>query len=147
MLSGLLAIILYLLASTLLTVKLVRGRQPDCQHNQTRMIALAAVVIHANLLYATLLTPEGLNLGILHAASLVAMTTSLLLVLSMFVEPVENLGIAVFPVAAPMAPPIIAPEPAPMATPLSVVLIPAHPKPPSTNTPSNTGTRPMPVSR
>jgi len=100
MLSGLLAIILYLLASTLLTVKLVRGMQPDCQRNQTRLVALAAVIIHANLLYATLLTPEGLNLGIFHAASLVAMTTSLLLVLSMFVEPVENLGIAVFPVAA-----------------------------------------------
>ncbi len=100
MLSGLLAIILYLLASALLTVKLVRGMEPACQRNQTRMIGLAAVVIHGSLLYATLLTPEGLNLGIFHAASLVAMTTSLLLVLSMFVEPVENLGIAVFPVAA-----------------------------------------------
>lgn len=100
MLPGLLAIILYLLASALLTVRLVRGLEPTSQRHQTRMIGLAAVVIHASLLYTTLLTPEGLNLGIFHAASLVAMTTSLLLLLSMFVEPVDNLGIAVFPVAA-----------------------------------------------
>ena len=100
MISGLLAIILYLLASALLTVKLVRGIEPDRPRKQMCMIGLAAVIIHASLLYSTLLTPAGLNLGIFHAASLVAMTTSLLLLLSMLVEPVENLGIAVFPLAA-----------------------------------------------
>jgi ABC-type uncharacterized transport system permease subunit len=100
MLSGLVAITLYLLASALLTIKLMRGIEPTSSRNQTCMIGLAAVIIHASLLYSTLLTPEGLNLGIFHAASLLAMTTSLLLLLSMLVEPVENLGIAVFPVAA-----------------------------------------------
>ena len=100
MLAGLLAIILYLLGSALLIAKLLRGTGLDSQHIQVRMIGLAAVIIHASLLYSTLLTPAGLNLGIFHAASLVTMTTSLLLLLSMFVEPVENLGIAVFPLAA-----------------------------------------------
>jgi ABC-type uncharacterized transport system permease subunit len=100
LLPGFLAIALYLLASALLTVILLRGTDAACQRNQVLMIGLAAVVIHGGLLYTSLLTPAGLNLGIFHAASLVAMTTSLLLLLSAFVEPVENLGIAVFPVAA-----------------------------------------------
>jgi len=100
LLPGFLAIALYLLASALLTVMLMRGNDAARQRNQALMIGLAAVVIHGGLLYTSLLTPAGLNLGIFHAASLVAMTTSLLLLLSAFVEPVENLGIAVFPVAA-----------------------------------------------
>jgi ABC-type uncharacterized transport system permease subunit len=100
LLPGFLAILLYLLASGLLTVILLRGTDAACQRNQVLMIGLAAVIIHGGLLYTSLLTPAGLNLGIFHAASLVAMTTSLLLLLSAFVEPVENLGIAVFPVAA-----------------------------------------------
>jgi ABC-type uncharacterized transport system permease subunit len=100
LLPGFLAIALYLLASVLLTVKLMRGSAAAFPRTRVIMIGLAAVVIHASLLYKTLLTPEGLNLGIFHAASLVAMTTALLLLLAAFVEPVENLGIAVFPVAA-----------------------------------------------
>jgi len=100
MLPGFLAIALYLLASTLLTAKLVRGTAADYRRMQTLMIGLAAVVIHGSLLYTSLLRPEGLNLGIFHAASLVAMTTALLLLLAAFLEPVDNLGIAVFPVAA-----------------------------------------------
>jgi ABC-type uncharacterized transport system permease subunit len=102
MLPGFLAIVLYLFASALLTVKLVRGGNTAtaCQHKQALVIGLAAVVIHGGLLYTSLLTPAGLNLGIFHAASLVAMTTSLLLLLAAFVEPVENLGIVVFPIAA-----------------------------------------------
>ena len=100
LLPEILAIVLYLLASALLTVTLIRGNGAASRRTQVIMIALAAAVIHGGLLYTSLLTPEGLNLGIFHAASLVAMTTALLLLLATFVEPVENLGIAVFPVAA-----------------------------------------------
>ena len=100
MLSGLLAIALYLLATALLTAILLRGIDSGCMRRQTLMIGLAAVVIHGSLLYSSLLTPNGLNLGIFHAASLVAMTTALLLLLAACIEPVENLGIAVFPLAA-----------------------------------------------
>ena len=100
-LPGLLAIVLYLLASTLLTVRLMRGvHGVGCQRNLVMMIGLGATVIHGLILYPAILTDEGLNLGIFYAASLVAMTTSLLLVLASFIEPVENLGIPVFPTAA-----------------------------------------------
>jgi ABC-type uncharacterized transport system permease subunit len=100
MLSALLAIALYLLATILLTAILLRGSDSGSMRRQTLMIGLAAVVIHGSLLYSSLLTPNGLNLGIFHAASLVAMTTSPLLLLAAYIEPVENLGIAVFPLAA-----------------------------------------------
>ena len=100
-LPGLLAIFLYLFASALLAVRLVRGTQDaGCLRNQVLMFGLAAAVIHGLILYRTILTDEGLNLGIFHAASLVAMTASLLLVLASFIDPVDNLGIPVFPIAA-----------------------------------------------
>jgi ABC-type uncharacterized transport system permease subunit len=100
-LPGLLAIILYLLAGALLLARLMRG-VPDagCQRSQIMMIGLAAIFIHGSLLYPAIMTAEGLNLGIFYAASLVAFTAALLLLLATFVEPVENLGIPVFPVAA-----------------------------------------------
>jgi ABC-type uncharacterized transport system permease subunit len=101
-LPGLLAIVLYLLASTLLLTRLMRGQQEDagCRHSQIMMVALAAIFIHGSVLYPAIITADGLNLGIFYAASLVALTASLLLLLATFVEPVENLGIPVFSVAA-----------------------------------------------
>ncbi|MEN8205844.1 MAG: cytochrome c biogenesis protein CcsA [Pseudomonadota bacterium] len=100
-LPGLLAIVLYLLASGLLLAKLMHGVPcTGCQRNQPLMLGLAAVFIHGSILYPAIITASGLNLGIFYAASLVAMTTALLLVLASFIEPVENLGIPVFVVAA-----------------------------------------------
>ena len=64
MLPGLLAIALYLLATALLMAILLRGSDSGCMRRQTLMIGLAAVVIHGSLLYSSLLTPNGLNLGI-----------------------------------------------------------------------------------
>jgi ABC-type uncharacterized transport system permease subunit len=100
-LTGILAVTLYLLASGLLTLRLVQGTAKiGCTCNQIVMIGLAASVIHAGTLYPAILTGSGLNLGFFHAASLIALTAAVLLILSSFFEPVENLGIAVFPAAA-----------------------------------------------
>jgi ABC-type uncharacterized transport system permease subunit len=100
-LPGLLAIVLYLLASALLLARLMRG-VPDasCQRSQIMMLGLAAIFIHGSVLYPAIMTADGLNLGIFYAASLVAFTAALLLLLATFVEPVENLGIPVFSAAA-----------------------------------------------
>jgi ABC-type uncharacterized transport system permease subunit len=100
-LPGLLAITLYLIASILLTVRLMRGSiEFSCQRNHIVLLGLAAALLHAMLLYPAILTPGGLNLGFFYAASLVALTTALLLLIATVFEPVENLGIPVFPVAA-----------------------------------------------
>jgi len=100
-LTGLLAILLYLLACGLLTIRLVRPPAVGgCQRTQALISAGAAIIIHAILLYPTILTASGLNLGFFNAASLIALTTALLLLLASLLEPVENLGIPVFPLAA-----------------------------------------------
>lgn len=100
-LPGLLAIALYLIASILLTVRLLRDTvEYVCHCNHIILMGLAAVLIHAVILYPAIIAPGGLNLGFFFAASLIALTTALLLLLAMLFEPVENLGIAVFPVAA-----------------------------------------------
>jgi ABC-type uncharacterized transport system permease subunit len=100
-LPGLLAIVLYLLASALLLTRLLRAEADVVsQHHYALLLGLAAVIIHGTLLYPAVITPSGLNLGIFYAASLVTMTTALLLLLAALSEPVDNLGIAVFPVAA-----------------------------------------------
>lgn len=101
LLPGLLAITLYLLVSVLLAFRLGKGADvPRCQRKQVLISAAGAVAIHAAFLYPTIHTSIGLNLGFFHAASLIALTTALLLLLAAIFQPVENLGIAVFPLAA-----------------------------------------------
>jgi ABC-type uncharacterized transport system permease subunit len=98
---GLIAIALYLLASVLLTARLVYGDNVYVRRKtQILMIAVAAAVIHGGLLYQSILTPTGMALGFFNAASLIALLTATLLLLASFQEPVENLGIPVFAVAA-----------------------------------------------
>ena len=100
-LPGLLSIFLYLLASALLVRRLARGADaPDCQRTVILLGSFGAVAIHGIFLYPAILHESGLNLGFFYAASLIALTTSLMLVLANTFEPVENLGIGIFPLAA-----------------------------------------------
>ena len=100
-LPGLLSIILYLTATTLLVLRLARGGVLfTCQRKQVLMISAGAIIIHAAFLYPLILQPGGLNLGFFYAASLITLTTTLLLAIADLFQPVENLGIGVFPLAA-----------------------------------------------
>jgi ABC-type uncharacterized transport system permease subunit len=100
-LPGLLAIILYLLASIMLVRRLVSGAEvPGCQRTAIMLVSIGAAAVHAVFLYPGILQESGLNLGFFYAASLIALTAALLLVLATVSEPVENLGIGVFPLAA-----------------------------------------------
>jgi ABC-type uncharacterized transport system permease subunit len=100
-LFGLLAIVLYLLATGLLVARLARGpAEIDGSRNRILLIGFAAVVVHGGLLYPSILTAGGLNLGFFNAASLIALLIACLLLLACFQEPVETLGIPVFSIAA-----------------------------------------------
>ena len=100
-LFGLLAIMLYLLASGMLIMRLALPPMcGDCKRMRIFITGGVALLLHGMLLYPSILTDNGLNLGFFNAASLIALTTALLLLLAAFIEPVDNLGIAVFPVAA-----------------------------------------------
>lgn len=59
-----------------------------------------AVILHAFVLHQGIVTPNGLNLGIFNAASLVTWVIALLLLLSLPSKPIENLIIVLFPSAA-----------------------------------------------
>jgi len=64
------------------------------------MLALGGVLLHSLLLYQTVLTASGLDLGFFNALSLVAWLIVLLMVLASLMWPVANLGIVVFPIGA-----------------------------------------------
>ena len=101
LLPGLLSILLYLLATGLLVARLAHGpAEVDVHRNRILWIGFAAVVIHSVLLYPSILTAGGLNLGFFNAVSLIALLIACLLLLACFQEPVETLGIPVFSIAA-----------------------------------------------
>ena len=63
-------------------------------------LGLAGVALHTLVLSQTIITDNGLNLGIFNAASLAAWIIVLALMLSAISKPVENLGIVLLPLAA-----------------------------------------------
>lgn len=95
------AVALYLGASALLVRRLVR-RDDAIERLRIAAMAMAtaAVALHALPLAHTLWTPNGLNLRFFSSASLIGWTMAVLLLVTSVRRPVENLGLAVFPVAA-----------------------------------------------
>jgi ABC-type uncharacterized transport system permease subunit len=93
------AILLYLATGTLLAVRLTRTlTQPSKSTLLT--LGFTAIILHGALLYKTILGPAGMNLGFFNALSLVSWLIALLLLISAITKPVENLGIALLPLAA-----------------------------------------------
>jgi ABC-type uncharacterized transport system permease subunit len=96
-----LAIMLYLLASAMLIMRLTLSPVcGDCKRVRIFTTAGCAILMHGMMIYPSILTGSGLNLGFFSAASLITLTTALLLMLAALFEPVENLGIPLFPAAA-----------------------------------------------
>ena len=80
------------------------------------MIAFLAVALHGVLLYARLISDNGLRLGLFDAASLVAWVAALLLILGAMRRPLDNLGLLVLPLAALLiVPGIIWPDARPVS--------------------------------
>ena len=63
-------------------------------------VGFVGIALHTLVLYQTILTDNGLNLGIFNAASLAAWIIALSLMISTISKPVENLGIILLPLAA-----------------------------------------------
>jgi ABC-type uncharacterized transport system permease subunit len=95
------AIILYLASGFFIGFRLFGG---NTGKKRSRLIGihlgLGGVALHAALLYQNIFVSSGINLGFFNAASLVAWTILLLLMLSALTKPVENLGIILLPLAA-----------------------------------------------
>ncbi len=95
------ALIGYLGAAGLLGRRMARGFQAGEQSKYLPLVlGLGAVAAHGFVLYGALLGPETLNLSFFNMLSLTGWLIALLVLLSATGQPVENLGIAVFPIAA-----------------------------------------------
>ncbi len=80
-------------------------------------IAFLAVALHGVLLYAGVVTHDGLRLGFFDVASLVAWVAALLLVIGTLHRPLDNLGLLVLPLAALLIlPGVIWPDTRPVST-------------------------------
>ncbi|MCP3870265.1 MAG: cytochrome c biogenesis protein CcsA [Gammaproteobacteria bacterium] len=95
------AISAYLISGTLIGARLFgTSRQRQIHRLLGIGIGLLGVLLHALLLYGHIVSYNGISFGFFDAASLVAWTILLLLMLSSLSKPVENLGIAILPLAA-----------------------------------------------
>jgi len=80
-------------------------------------IAFLAVALHGVLLYAGVVTDDGLRLGFFDVASLVAWVAALLLTVGALRRPLGNLGLLVLPLAALLIlPSVIWPDTRPVST-------------------------------
>ncbi len=96
-----LTIALYLASGTSIALRLFlreSGQRPP--RAVAIVLGFTGVLTQALPLYHALITNTGINLGFFNAASLVAWTILVLLLISCLRKPVENLGIVLFPLAA-----------------------------------------------
>lgn len=105
LLSGI-AITLYLLTAAIIAWQLfkLRGKFSDTHHSLKKYsviaLGLSAVVLHGIVLYDNLFVPDGINLGVFNAISLITLLIALTILVASLTNPVENLGILLLPVAA-----------------------------------------------
>lgn len=98
---ALMSVALYVAATVLLGRRLVswqgavEGAAP-----RLPIVAFVAVALHGALLYAGIVTDDGLHLGFFDVASLVAWVAALLLIVGAMRRPLDNLGLLVLPLAA-----------------------------------------------
>lgn len=98
--ANFLACALYLSAGLVLTRTLMRGETAPRARLVALSLALAAVVLHALLLYAQLRREGGVNLALTGAFALVAWVVACLYLAASLSRPVDNLGVIILPLAA-----------------------------------------------
>jgi len=98
-LSGILAILIYLMVAWLLGLGLKKGKShlPGISKQALVLTGLVGVLLHGITLFSALFTPAGVNLEFINVASLAGWLTALLLLFSALRTPVENLAIALLP--------------------------------------------------
>ena len=93
-----LTITLYLAAAAMAAIRLFR---PEILPRLTRSIVIqvgfAALLLHALILYQTIVAEDGLNLAFFQALSLAGWMIALVIMLSSLTKPAENLTVFLFP--------------------------------------------------
>lgn len=99
--ESIIAILLYLCAAAWWSVIAFRSGSPGPRPKYI-LVAFASVplFLHAMVLYPTIVTDSGLNMGFYNALSLTCWTVALIVILATLLRPVENLAIVFLPAAA-----------------------------------------------
>ena len=97
---SIIAIILYIVAGIMLVNRL-RVRDTGIESKRLPLfVGMAAVALHAFVLFNDIVTPAGINVGFTNMSSLSTWFVTGLLVVTSLNKPVENLGILILPIAA-----------------------------------------------
>ena len=99
-LLGISAVILYLVVGGLLVRRLLYRHEDAFGKRRLIAISLVGAVLHVVVLSQEILTKTGFDFAFFHAASLITWAMVLLLMSAALVRPIENLGIAILPIAA-----------------------------------------------
>ena len=96
-----LAIILYLTTTLLLGRRFMHANiaAPSARFALISL-GLGAVILHLGVVYHSVFTISGINLGFYSAASLIMALVTMLMLLAAIKQPIENLGLLILPVAA-----------------------------------------------
>jgi len=98
---ALMSVTLYAAATVMLGRQLSSGKgSAEAATPKLPMFAFVAVGLHGVLLYANIVSDQGLRLGFFDAASLVAWVAALILIIGATRRPLDNLGLLVLPLAA-----------------------------------------------
>lgn len=97
---GIITFFLYLASAFILGYRLYTRSNAPSGKWQALGVAIVAVSLHSWILFLSLFSEGGLNLGVFHAASLMTWVVAVLIILTALNRPTENLGIIAFPSAA-----------------------------------------------
>jgi len=101
LIPSILAISLYVLSGFFVAVRLFASKSTISIRKPIILsTSVIALLVHAQLLYQGLFNEQGLNLGIFNAFSLLSWLIVLMIIVTAIRKPIENLGIALFPLAA-----------------------------------------------
>lgn len=97
---AIMAVVLYLWAAFRLIRRLSQGSNATLDKRMPIAVGMGAMTLHGLVLYTTVLTLDGVNLSFFHATSLLTWMVALLVLVTSIYRPIENLAIAVLPLAA-----------------------------------------------
>jgi len=96
-----LSIALYFTTTILLGRRLMLAVSPPAASRIALIsLGLGAAILHISVVYNSVFTLAGINLGFYNAASLIMAMVAFLMLLAAIKQPIENLGILILPVAA-----------------------------------------------
>ncbi len=94
------AVFCYLAAATFIGMRLFRKEGWVPQRNLGLTIGFAGLILHSWLLWDSIFSTAGINLGFYHALALTSWTVIALMLVSSLTKPVDNLGLILLPAAA-----------------------------------------------